>query len=278
MKYRTMSMLVAMIGTFTISSVHGTTMLLGEESITLESKLLEYDYNYTRSTEIFWTSATHLELQTSGKNTFPFTTLRTTLFIENGLYMYTTDGVVNSGYYSKVATPNQMNRYVIEGGYHNRNVVEATFTSDGYSGGVNVNEYYVGMHMFRQTENLANLVSLFGAPSIHEGTYTWSSSDLSEGAITLKNLMNQDITIDLATAFLYFTAPTYTNPTLDGYETPYYTFSEVRIVFNASGDLIFQLFANETAKLQNAEGLFASATITNNGTTTINCLNSRIAS
>jgi hypothetical protein len=249
------------------------------DPVTLENVLLEYDYNYTRQTEIFWSSATHQTLLASGKNIFPFTSTRTTLFVENGLYMYTTNGDVNSGYYSRESAPNEMRHYTINGGKDQRDEPSATLSSDDFSGGVSVNDYYVGMHVMRQTSNLASLVSIFGDPVIDGTTYTWSSEALASQALTLKNLSNQDTQMTLGQMFMYFTAPTFTNPILDEEDpVPFFTFSRAQIVYNSSGELLFELYTDEKAKLENPSGtgLFSSATISMNNNTTIGALTSYI--
>lgn len=244
---------------------------------TLSEVLSEFNYNYTRATEIFWSAEACLEITNSGKNDFPFTTTRTTLFIENGLYMYNSDETVNSGYYTKALTENdKMRHYRIEGGKDARDLEETLLSEDSFSANVNVNDYYVGLHSFHIGENMELFTDLFAYVE-DDSTGYYRSTTLTEEALILKDVNNNDLSYSLEKAMMYFTAPCYTNPILEG-DTPYYTFKEARIKLNSSGDLIFSLYANEEAKLQNGNGLFSCATITAKDLTTIKALNSYLES
>ena len=67
---------------------------------------------------------------------------------------------------------------------------------------------------------------------------------------------------------MYFCAPLYTNPeVVTG--TPYLTFNKVEIVDLGDGTYKFNLYAAETEKLSNSDGLFATAVISAIGTTAI---------
>lgn len=231
----------------------------------LAALLSTYEYNYTRETVIAWTAETYQEITDSNLNAFPFTSTRKTLFIENAVYMYSDTYDVNSGYYTRASTPNVMRHFRVEGGGDARDSAEGTLSKDTFSANANVNLFYVNLHTIKNS--LAMFTSAFSEVTIGE---KWVATNLSAEAITLKDSENQDYTIDLATAFMYFTAPTFTNPSLN--ENPYFSFSKAEIIYNSSDELKFQLFANETDALDNDSGLFATATITNKGTTTIRVL------
>lgn len=239
--------------------------LLLEDPPALSDYLDNFGHAYTRVTAINWTSDAYNAIVTSGLNTYPFTSTRTTLFIENGLYMYDDVEAVNSGYYTKNSQSDVMYHFALEAGKDARNNADAAFSDDSYSGGVDVDEYYVGMHTINS--NLDTFTALFTHESTKQGVITWSSTSLSETAMTLKNLGNVDEAYTLEKAMMYLTAPCYTNPVIGEGEQPYFTFKEVKIIYNSAGELIFKLYANETAQLNEDSGLFATATISNPGTT-----------
>lgn len=236
-----------------IHTVHGE-----EESSSLAMLLSNYDYNYKRSTAINWSASAYNEILESGLNAFPFTSTRVTLFIENALYMYSdvTDELINSGYYTPQRTPGKMRHYRIDGGKDERDVV-APLAKDSHSGNVNVNDYYVNLHTINA--NIATFAPLF---TYDETRDLWSSKALKAHALTLKDLNNKEISVDLETAFMYFTAPTFTNPVLVGSD-PYFTFGEVTIKYNASNDLILTLCVAESDadKVESDELIFSRATI-----------------
>ncbi len=246
-----------------IQTVHGE-----EEPQSLSAVLSNFDYNYKRSTVINWTADAYNEIDESGLNAFPFTSTRETLFIKDALYMYSDviDEVVNSGYYTRQSEPDKMRHYRIEGGKDERDVV-APLAKDTHSGNVNVNEYYVNLHTINA--NIATFAPLFTYDEVRE---LWSSKALTANALTLKDLNSEDTLVDLETTFMYFTAPTYTNPKLDGVNA-YFTFDEVTIKYNASNELILSLYVDEldAHKVEGDSRLFSRATINANSvnTTTI---------
>lgn len=238
--------------------------------LSLEETLQQFDFNYTRTTQIYWDAEAYQEILESGKNTFPFTSTRTTLFVENGLYMYTSDGGVNSGYYTKESVTSEMRHYRIEGGKDERDNEEALFSEDSFSANVNVNEYYVGLHSFHLNENMDLFADLFEFVEDDSNGY-YKSTSMSEDALVLKDVNGLDLTYSLEKALMYFTAPCYTNPILDG-ENTYFTFKEARIKLNNSDELIVSLYANEVDQLDSDDGLFSRAVVSQKGITTIKAL------
>ena len=88
--------------------------LLLEDPPALSDYLDNFGHAYTRVTAINWTSDAYNAIVTSGLNTYPFTSTRTTLFIENGLYMYDDVEAVNSGYYTKNSESDVMYHFALE--------------------------------------------------------------------------------------------------------------------------------------------------------------------
>ncbi|NLN80869.1 MAG: hypothetical protein GX132_05735 [Erysipelotrichia bacterium] len=245
------------------------------DHLSLSEVLQNFDYNYTRSTEIFWSAEAYQEILDSGKNDFPFTSTRTTLFIENGLYMFNSDDSVNSGYYTKAnSESDKMRHYRIEGGKDARDDVEAGLSKDSFSANVNVNDYYVGLHSFHIDDNMDLFTSLFEYVEDESNGY-YVANLMDDDALVLKDVNSNELIYSLEKAMMYFTAPCYTNPILEG-EKPFYTFKEARIKLNSTGDLIFKLYANEESQLDSLDGLFSCATITDSGSTTIKALNQHL--
>src|SRR5574344_2781539 len=92
---------------------------------TLEELIASVDVNYTRHTQMYFTSTSYNEV--SVKNKFEFTQSRTTLWINHGLYMHNSTTNVNSGYFSKNSDDySKLYHYRVEGGYVNYDSSDAT--------------------------------------------------------------------------------------------------------------------------------------------------------
>lgn len=244
----------------------GTNMNIAHAGVTPNTKSLSEvfasaDVNYTRTTNMYFTSAAYDEVNYP-VNHFPFTQTRTTYWIDHGLYMHNNTTDINSGYYSRESDGyNKMYHYRIEGGYVNYDSSDATLSEDAYSAEGDMNDFFTDLHYFH------NVDSTYIAYFTNTGTNTWEATDSQ-----------------VLTDFLAFCASCYTNPLGDwdtDIETPdtnYLGFSKAVVKLLSDGNIEYALYvdSDSASKIDNAEGKFAVATISNIGTTSIGALTSHI--
>ncbi len=228
---------------------------------TLEWVFNNVNKNYTRDTDINLNEEAFARAK--AKNKFAFTLQRTTLWIDQGLYMYSTDGTVNSGYFTNSTEANKMYHYNINGGITNiadsSKVQNVAFSSDIVGG---MNAFFIDMCKFH--DNASSYSALF----TNTANNTWESTDL-----------------DMINYFLAFCASCYTNTEawdVDGNgsigENEVLEFSKVIVTIpDNSGNFLFKLYVTEACKsVLDSENindcLFASASVHNIGSTAITAL------
>ncbi len=150
------TVLLSIISILSVSLISLNTADIGNRKQTTRSntvslsELIEsVDTNYTRTTQMFFTSVAYDTI--SQKNRFPFTQSRTTLWISHGLYMHNSTTDVNSGYYSKSSEGySKMYHYRLEGGYVNYDSSTASLSENAYSAKGDMNDFFINLHYMHQ--------------------------------------------------------------------------------------------------------------------------------
>lgn len=224
-----------------------------ETPISLDDILNKADKNYTRTSNMFFTSNAYEEVAPCNK--FEFTQSRVTLWTEDALYMHNNAGVngVNSGYLNN-RVDGYMYHYTIEGGIDNIN--EGRVKIDRKDFLVDIHEYEE-FGTFHKIKNLIlNDESLKDRFLRTDNTFTLTFEEGDE---------------DLIEQFMFFIAPVYTNPSIDG--AAYLSFEKVSLTLSGE-NINMYLYADEKDgdKLSSSDNLFASATISNIDNTSIPCV------
>ena len=226
-----------------------------ETPISLDDILNSADKNYTRTSNMFFTSSAYEEV--AHYNKFEFTQSRVTLWTENALYMHNNAGVngVNSGYLNN-SVDGYMYHYTIEGGIDNINEGREVVKIDRKDYLVDIHEYEE-FGTFHKIKNLIlNDESLKDRFLQEDNTFTLTFEEGDE------NLIEQ---------FMFFIAPVYTNPSIDG--VAYLSFEKVSLTLSGE-NINMYLYASEedSDKLSSSDHLFASATLSNIDDTSIPCV------
>ena len=206
--------------------------------------------NFTRSTQINLTAEGYTDLVNNSSYFGEFYTQRTTLFIDNALYMHNSTNGVNSGYYTPKDT-NEMWHYTIEGGYSNLNCDNTYVTNKRKdSSSVNTNDWYInGKYFAAHANEIATLME-----------YDYDNNNFYSDSNTLFH------------DFMFFTAPVFTNGK-DFAGNDVVTFTGVGLK-DLNGSIGYYLYANGYEYLSvGANTVFSQAILSNIGTTTIPVLN-----
>lgn len=220
------------------------------------SLLTNQDLNYTRTTAICL-NETYLA-KVKAFNYFSCITVnRSTEFIDNGLYMHSSDDTTNSGYMTVAANPNDMYHYTLPGGKdHRDNTTQAIANVRHDSTTQGVNDFFYNGHYFH--DNAATIAPKLGYDNVHDNYYLAYSEENA----------------DLFLHWMYFTAPLFTNKLdADGTKIP---FTGLGIKDNGSGNVTFYLYA-DNSYLSNTNTYFATAEITDVGTTSLGALTKYIS-
>lgn len=211
--------------------------------------------NFTRSTQINLTAEGYQDLVENNSYFGEFYTQRTTLFIDNALYMHNSTNGVNSGYYTPKGT-NEMWHYTIDGGYENLACGNSYITNQRKdSSSVNTNDWYVNGKYF--STNASSIASLMSYDYDHHNYYSTS------------NTLFHD--------FMFFTAPVFTNgKDFNGNDVVSFTGVGLKDLKNSVG---YYLYADGYKYLSDgANTVFSQAILTNIGTTTIPVLSGMVES
>lgn len=213
------------------------------------------DANYTRTTTTYFNADSFSAVL--GKNRFDcFTQSRKTLWTDHALYMHNESTQINSGY---LDMNQKIYHYTLHNGLQDLAKTDKTLVENLREDYVSaetdftIHDFFTGAHSFKkQAASLATFFSPTG-----EGVY--ASTEAS-----------------LFTDFMFFCAPLYTNPEVEA-GTPYLTFSKTEIVDLGDGSYQYRLYATETEKLSQTNGLFATATVSSIGTTSLPIMNAYLA-
>jgi len=214
------------------------------------SQILTAAYrNYTRTTTTYFTADAYNEVKP--KNHYDcFTQSRVTLWTDHALYMHNNSSSVNSGYFDQ---GNALYHYTLKNGVedvakNDKTLIENVATAVAtHPSTYTIHDFFSCAYTFNVLAS--DYAAYFSAVSGRDGVYQATDSSLM---------------VD----FMYFCAPLYTNPeVVTG--TPFLTFNKVEIVDLGDGTYKFNLYAAETEKLSNSDGLFATAVISAIGTTAI---------
>ncbi len=248
-------------GTLSLLSVGDMLQITKQESQitykTPEEILSVADTNYTRTTATYFTAAAFTTV--TENNYFScFTQTRKTLWTSHALYMHNDTEQVNSGYLDKNGT---MSHYTLHNGYQDiakkdkglvENIRDDYVSEDtAYT----IHDYFVGCHTFKS--QATSIAAYFSAVDGKNGVYQATESSLFQN-------------------FMYFCAPLYTNPIVEG-ASAFLTFTKVELVDLTDGTYQYNLYASETEKLSQSSGLFASATISSIGSTSLSVVDAYLA-
>jgi hypothetical protein len=207
------------------------------------------DDNYIR-TSVTYFSATGFD-QVLPLNRFDcFTQSRKTLWTAHALYMHNESTQINSGYLDK---NNALFHYTLHNGLQDIAKNDAALVENirqdfvSENPAFTVHDFFMGCHYFKT--NAATLAASFSPVEGKSGVYESSDASLFE-------------------SFMFFCAPLYSNPQVVA-GTPFLTFSKVEIVDLADGTYQYNLYAQESEKLSQTNGLFAVATVSSIGTTAL---------
>ena len=204
--------------------------------------------NYTRYTQINLSAEGYLELSKAEHSHFgSFNLTRTTLFVDNALYMHDGTTNVNSGYWTPAGTT-KMYHYTLENGWNSINEKSNSFVKNFRldSSTKTTNEWYInGMY-------LAAHASEIGAIMEYDYTnHNYYSVDFTTFATLLHDWM-------------YITAPVYTN------EDGVVVFTGVGLRDHKNNEVIYELYASGCEYLEGEnQTIFSQATFYNIGTTSI---------
>jgi hypothetical protein len=208
------------------------------------------DLNYTRSTQ------TNLNADGFSKiiavNHFSsFTQLRTTYFINNGLYMHDGTTGTNSGYYTRKNenSGNNMYHYQIEGGYSNMST--GSIINERHDSTINTNDFFINGHYYHE-----NASTIYTNYQYDMNNHNYYSTD----ATMIQNAM-------------YFTAPLFCNPefiVVTGEAARTVNFTGAGLKDIKDGKTEHYLYTSDTSLLSDgANTVFSKATIANAGDTVI---------
>jgi len=215
------------------------------------------DTNYTRTTLTYLSAEAFASVLPH--NRFDcFTQSRKTLWNTHALYMHNESTQINSGYLDKA---NALYHYTLRNGLQDIAKSDASLVEnirrDHVSGdsAFTLHDFFMGCHYFKA--NATSLAASFSPVEGKSGVYESSNASLFE-------------------SFLFFCAPLYTNPEVVS-GTPFLSFSKVEIVDLADGSYQYNLYANESEKLTQSNGLFAVATVSAIGTTSLPIIDAYLA-
>lgn len=212
------------------------------------SILKRQDLNYIRKTVLNLTNSKFLEIKEV--NYFKeITAERITHFIDNGLFMTTSDYSINSGYYSPKDT-NMMYHYNVKTSaamYDNPNGTIENVRLDSTT--KNVNDFFINGHYFY--ENAIEFAQTFKFNMIDQVFYSTYS--------------------ELIEPYIAFTAPLLV---ID--ENVNFTFNKVGLVDLTPTKSQFRLYSTSTEYLKDTANCFSSATIVDINEAHIDALNKYI--
>lgn len=223
-----------------------------------EEILSAADTNYTRTSLTYFSAEAYSSLLPH--NRFDcFTQSRKTLWTAHALYMHNESTQINSGYLDQA---NSLYHFRLHNGLQDIAKSDASLVENlrrdyvSEEASFTLHDFFMGSHYFKT--NAASLASSFAPVEGKSGVYASSDSSLFQ-------------------SFLYFCAPLYTNSEVVA-GTPFLSFSKVEIVDLADGSYQYNLYANESEKLTQSNGLFAVATISAIGTTSLPIIDAYFAS
>ncbi len=253
-------------GLFSTETVNKEEAINGDYSAT--SILEAADYNYTRTTTMFFNADAYNEIK--DVNYFEFTQTRTTLWTKQGLFMHNNSASegVNSGYLNQNGN---MLHYYLKNGHEDINGTKDSVVVDRNDGQYDIHEFegFGTLHKIKYMSLNNNLASYFSPVEGVENRYQLTFDD---------SLSNKDA---LLKEFMYFIAPCYTNPLVDGEN--YLTFDRLEISCSTDlSEVNYYLYvdASDFTKLDtdnSITGLFATAVINNINTTKIAAIEDYLA-